>query len=228
METKKNPKASLENKRVIFLEIGLIFSLVAVLGAFSYSSSIRKAPVLQADAGDIPEMEIIPIIQDTPPEPPKLPDLPVFSDVLDIVDDDIVTEDVLSLEDDKFSVIQIRDYIEDVVEERIEDENIPFVTVEQKPTFQGGDAKTFSRWVAQHLEYPEMAREMALAGRVMLEFTVRKDGRIANIKVLRSVDPILDQEAIRVVSSSPKWEPGRQQDRPVNVTYQFPVIFQLR
>ena len=220
METKKTPKASLENKRVIFLEIGLIFSLVAVLGAFSYSTSIRKAPVLQADAGDIPEIEIIPIIQDTPPEPPKLPDLPVFSDVLDIVDDDIVTEDVLSLEDDKFSVIQIRDYIED--------ENIPFVTVEQKPTFQGGDAKTFSRWVAQHLEYPEIARERGLDGRVMLEFTVRKDGKIANIKVLRSVDPILDQEAIRVVSSSPKWEAGRQQDRPVNVTYQFPVIFQLR
>lgn len=228
METKKNPKASLENKRVIFLEIGLIFSLVAVLGAFSYSTSVRKAPVLQADAGDIPEMEIIPIIQDTPPEPPKLPDLPVFSDILEIVENDIVTEDVLTLEDDKFSVIQIRDYIEDVVEERIEDENIPFVTVEQKPTFQGGDAKTFSSWVAQHLEYPPIAVERGLDGRVMLEFTVRKDGKIANIKVLRSVDPILDQEAIRVVSSSPKWEPGRQQDRAVNVTYQFPVIFRLK
>ena len=227
METKKNPKVALDNKRVIFLEIGLIFSLVAVLGAFSYSSSIRKAPVLQADAGDIPEMEIIPIVQDTPPEPPKLPQIPVFSDILDIVENDIQTTDVLTLEDDKFSAIPISEYIEEIKDEHV-DEEIPFVAVEQKPTFQGGDAKTFSLWVAQHLVYPEMAREMALAGRVVLEFTVRKDGKIANVKVLRSVDPILDKEAVRVVSSSPKWEPGRQQDRAVNVTYQFPVVFRLQ
>ena len=228
METKKTPKASLENKRVIFLEIGLIFSLVAVIGAFSYSTSIRKAPVLQADAGDIPEMEIIPIIQETPPEPPKLPVLPVFSDVLDVVEDDIPTDDIISLEADNLTAITIREYIEEVKDERVTDEEIPFVNVEQKPTFQGNDAKTFSSWVAQHLEYPPIAVERGLDGRVMLEFTVRKDGKIANVKVLRSVDPILDQEAIRVVSSSPKWEPGRQQDRAVNVTYQFPVIFRLK
>ena len=227
METKKNPKIALDNKRVIFLEIGLIFSLVAVLGAFSYSSSIRKAPVLQADAGDIPEMEIIPIIQETPPEPPKLPEIPVFSDVLDIVDNDIKTVDVLTLESDELDVVPIRDYIEEIKDE-VMDEDIPFVRVEQKPTFQGGDAKEFSRWVALHLDYPEIAREMGLSGRVTVEFTVRKDGKIANVKVLQGVDPILDKEAVRVVTSSPLWEPGRQGARPVNVTYQFPVIFRLR
>ena len=227
METKKNPKVALDNKRVIFLEIGLIFSLVAVLGAFSYSSSIRKAPVLQADAGDIPEMEIIPIIQETPPEPPKLPEIPVFSDVLDIVDNDIKTVDVLTLESDELDVVPIRDYIEEIKDE-VMDEDIPFVRVEQKPTFQGGDAKEFSRWVALHLDYPEIAREMGLSGRVTVEFTVRKDGKIANVKVLQGVDPILDKEAVRVVTSSPLWEPGRQGARPVNVTYQFPVIFRLR
>ena len=67
-----------------------------------------------------------------------------------------------------------------------------------------------------------------MSGRVMLQFTVFKDGSVGNVKVLRSVDPSLDKEALRVVSSSPKWEPGRQRDRAVNVTYQFPVIFQLR
>lgn len=227
METKKNPKIALDNKRVIFLETGLILSLVAVLGAFSYSASIRKAPVLQADAGDIPEMEIIPIIQETPPEPPKLPEIPVFSDVLDIVDNDIKTVDVLTLESDELDVVPIRDYIEEIKDE-VMDEDIPFVRVEQKPTFQGGDAKEFSRWVALHLDYPEIAREMGLSGRVTVEFTVRKDGKIANVKVLQGVDPILDKEAVRVVTSSPLWEPGRQGARPVNVTYQFPVIFRLR
>lgn len=227
METKKNPKIALDNKRVIFLETGLILSLVAVLGAFSYSTSARKEFSLQADAGDVPEEEIIPIIQETPPEPPKLPEIPVFSDVLDIVDNDIKTIDVLTLESDELDVVPIRDYIEEIKDE-VMDEDIPFVRVEQKPTFQGGDAKEFSRWVALHLDYPEIAREMGLSGRVTVEFTVRKDGKIANVKVLQGVDPILDKEAVRVVTSSPLWEPGRQGARPVNVTYQFPVIFRLR
>ena len=73
-----------------------------------------------------------------------------------------------------------------------------------------------------------LARENGVQGRVILEFTVMKDGSVGNVKLLRGVDASLDREALRVVSASPKWEPGRQRDRAVNVTYQFPVIFQLR
>jgi len=62
----------------------------------------------------------------------------------------------------------------------------------------------------------------------MLQFTVEKDGSVSNVKVVRGVDPTLDKEAVRVVSSSPKWKPGKQRDRAVKVTYTFPVIFQLR
>ena len=69
---------------------------------------------------------------------------------------------------------------------------------------------------------------MNLSGRVTLEFTVRKDGKITDIVVKRGVDPILDKEAVRVVSNSPRWEPGMQQDRAVNVRYTFPVIFRLK
>ena len=61
-----------------------------------------------------------------------------------------------------------------------------------------------------------------------LQFTVNTDGSVSNVTVLRGVDPSLDKEAVRIVSSSPKWEPGRQRERPVKVTYTFPVIFQLR
>ena len=67
-----------------------------------------------------------------------------------------------------------------------------------------------------------------MQGRVTLQFTVEADGRVTNVKVLRGVDESLDKEAVRVVSSSPKWTPGRQRDRAVKVTYTFPVIFQLR
>ena len=76
--------------------------------------------------------------------------------------------------------------------------------------------------------YPSLAKELNLQGRVTMQFTVMKDGSVGNIKVVRGVDPLLDQEALRVVATSPKWEPGRQRERAVNVTYTFPVIFRLR
>ena len=227
METKKTTRASLENKRIVFLELGLIASLLAVIGAFSYSTAVRKAPTLQDVVQQVDIEEIIPITQDTPPEPPKAPAVPQISEIIEIVDNDIETVDIISFDDTDIDV-PVYDYREEVVEETVEEETIPFVLVEQKPSCQGGDANSFSRWIAQHLEYPEIAKENGVQGRVVLEFTVLKDGSLGNVKVLRSVDPSLDKEALRVVSTSPRWEPGRQRDRAVNVTYQFPVIFQLR
>ncbi len=227
METKKTPKASLENRRVLFLELGLIASLLAVIGAFSYSTAVRKAPTLQDVVQLVDIEEIVPIVQDTPPEPPKAPAIPQISEIIEIVDNEIETTDIINFDDTDIDVPDY-DYREEVVEETVEEENIPFVLVEQKPSFQGGDANTFSRWISQNLVYPETAKENGVQGRVVLEFTVLKDGTLGNIRLLRGVDPTLDREALRVVSSSPKWEPGRQRDRAVNVTYQFPVVFQLR
>lgn len=226
METKKTPKASLENKRFIFLEIGMILSLLAVIGAFSYSSAVRKAPTLQASIKDVPDYDNVPITQEMPPEPPKAPVIPMLSDVLEIVENPVETDSFFAIQDTDIDV-PVYNYRPEVEEEEL-DEEIPIFIVEQKPTFMGGDANTFSRWIAQHLVYPEIAKEVGLSGRVMLQFTVRKDGSVGNIKLLRGVDPVLDEEAMRVVASSPRWEPGRQRDRAVSVTYQFPVIFQLR
>ena len=227
METKKNPKATLENKRVLFLEVGLIFALTAVIGVFSYSIRERKAPVLQASIGDVPETEIVPITMELPPEPPALPSIPVFSEALQIVEDDVPTEVLVSFDDNDFDV-PLTIYTDTVDEANVVEEDIPFVLVEEKPRFQGGNANDFSRWISQHLEYPEIAKETGLKGRVILQFTIRKDGTLGDIKLLRGVDPVLDKEAMRVVGTSPRWEPGRQRDRAVNVTYQFPVIFELR
>ena len=100
--------------------------------------------------------------------------------------------------------------------------------MEDKPSFQGGDANQFSKWVNSRLVYPEIAKENGVQGRVLLQFTVEKDGSVTKVRVLRGVDPSLDKEAVRVVSMSPKWKPGKQRDRAVPVTYTFPVIFQLR
>ena len=107
-------------------------------------------------------------------------------------------------------------------------EGIPFQLVETKPTFQGGDANAFSKWVNSQLVYPDKAKEDKIAGRVVLSFKVDTDGAVRDVKVLRSAHEMLDAEAVRVISASPKWEPGRQKGEPVAVTYTFPVIFQLR
>jgi len=229
MEIKKTEKASLENKRLLFTEIGAVIALLLVLGAFSYSTKEKKAAAFEAVNEEIVEEEMIPITQETPPPPPEVPDIPVLSDQIDIVDDDITVEDTfMDLEDDSNLGVEIKDYVEEVEEEAVEEEAIPFQLVEEKPSFQGGDPNAFSAWVNKNLQYPAVAAENGISGRVMLQFTVEKDGSVSNVKVVRGVDPTLDKEAVRVVSSSPKWKPGKQRDRAVKVTYTFPVIFQLR
>lgn len=109
-----------------------------------------------------------------------------------------------------------------------EEEVIPFQLVEEKPSFQGGDSNNFSKWVNQRLVYPDSLKKQGIQGRVTLQFTVQADGTVSNVRVLRGVHPDLDNEAVRVVSSSPKWKPGKYKDEAVPVTYTFPVIFQSR
>ena len=229
MEIKKSDKANLENKKLLFTELGLIVSLAITFGAFEYTSKETKVSTLEDTAEVVLEEEIIPITQETPPPPPAAPKIPILSDQIDIVDDEIELDDdmFMNLEDDASLGVEIMDYVE-VEEEVVEEEAIPFQLVEEKPSFQGGDANQFSKWVNQRLVYPEIAKENGVQGRVTLQFTVEKDGSVTKVKVLRGVDPSLDKEAVRVVSSSPKWKPGKQRDRAVPVTYTFPVIFQLR
>ncbi|MBO7547429.1 MAG: energy transducer TonB [Bacteroidales bacterium] len=229
MEIKKSEKASLENKRLLFTEIGFVFALLVVLGAFSYTTKDKKVSLFEDTTEVVEVEEMIPITQETPPPPPEAPKIPVLSDQIDIVDDEIEVADDLfvNLEDDANMGVEIMDYVE-VQEEEVEEEAIPFQLVEEKPKFQGGDANDFSKWVNQRLVYPEIAKENGVQGRVMLQFTVAPDGSVTNVKVVRGVDSALDKEAVRVVSSSPKWTPGRQRDRAVKVVYTFPVIFQLR
>ena len=229
MEIKKTEKASLENKKLLFVEIGLVVSLAITLFAFEWTSTETETALLEDTTEILIEEEIISTQMETPPPPPEAPKIPVLSDQIDIVDDEIELEDDLfmNLEDSDDLGVEIMDYVE-VEEEVVEEEAIPFQLVEEKPSFQGGDANQFSKWVNSRLVYPEIAKENGVQGRVTLQFTVEKDGSVTKVKVLRGVDPSLDKEAVRVVSMSPKWKPGKQRDRAVPVTYTFPVIFQLR
>lgn len=114
-------------------------------------------------------------------------------------------------------------------DETEEDEAIPLDSeCYEAPSFNGGDTNDFSRWVNFMLNYPEAAKENGIEGKVVLSFTVNAKGIVKNVTVLKSASPLLDEEAVRVVSSSPKWTPGRIDGKPVKVTYSFPVFFQLR
>ena len=230
MEIKKSQKADLTNKTLLFREIGLAATLVIVLVAFEWSTRDKVETIDLSGQAAAVEEEIIPVTQEQQQAPPEMPKIPVLSDVIDIVDDDIDVGDdmLLNLEDDKNIGVEIMDYHAEVAEEVIEEEVIPFAIVEEKPKFQGGDANTFSKWVNSKLVYPEIAKENGVQGRVTLQFTVNTDGSVSNVQVVRGVDASLDKEAVRIVSSSPKWTPGRQRERPVKVVYTFPVIFQLR
>ena len=160
MELKKSPKANLENKKTLFTEIGLALSLAVVLCAFEYRTTEKAVSTLEEDTFVPIEEEIIPITQETPPPKQDMPKIPQLSDEINIVSDDIQVEDIIiNTEDIADMGVQVMDYVAEVVEEEIVEEAIPFAIVEEKPSFQGGDANTFNKWVQSRLVYPEIALE---------------------------------------------------------------------
>lgn len=108
-----------------------------------------------------------------------------------------------------------------------EPEEEVFFIVEVMPDFQGGGQDAFRSYLAENIRYPQEAVEEGIRGRVFVEFIVRSDGSVSDVKVVRGVDPLLDNEALRVVNSSPLWLPGRQRGQEVDVKFVFPVIFEL-
>ncbi|MBR0313851.1 MAG: TonB family protein [Bacteroidales bacterium] len=230
MEIKKSPKANLENKKTLFREIGLIAALALVLLVFEWSTTDKEVSSLAANTTVITDEEQAPITQETPPPPPEQIKEPVMTEELQIVENDVKVETDFISTDDSDQKIEIKPYVEaKPVEEEVEvEEEIPFAIVEDKPTFQGKDANEFTKWVYDNIEYPEIAKENGIQGRVTVQFTIDKDGSVKDVKVLRGVDSSLDKEAVRVIQKSPKWSPGKQRNKPVKVKYTFPIIFQLR
>jgi protein TonB len=115
---------------------------------------------------------------------------------------------------------------EELEEEEYDEEQI-FIIVETMPEFPGGNS-ALMKFLAENTQYPVNAQEKGIQGRVICQFVVEKDGRVSNIQVVRtSGDPSLDKEAVRVISTMPKWKPGTQRGKPVRVTYTIPVNFRL-
>ena len=107
------------------------------------------------------------------------------------------------------------------------EDDTPFLVAEEMPLFQGKDLNTFRTWVQSQIRYPAEALKRGIEGRVVLSFIVERDGSVSTIELLQSPDRILSEEARRVVSSSPKWTPGRQKGHLVRVRYMLPVDFSI-
>ncbi|MBI9055378.1 MAG: energy transducer TonB [Bacteroidales bacterium] len=227
MEVKKTDKANLEKKRGMFLQLGYVVVLGLVLLAFEWGTRPAEINSL-GELGDMDlEEEIIPITRQQN-EPPPPPPPPQTTEVINIVDDDVEIEDELILDDteaDQDDAIEIVEFEEE--EEEVNEQEVFFV-VEDMPTFQGKTSDAFRIYIQQNLNYPVIAQENGVSGRVFVQFDINGQGNVTNVIVVRGVDPSLDKEAVRVVKSSPKWAPGKQRGRPVNVRFTFPIVFQLQ
>ena len=200
MEIKKSPKADLENKRGLFLEIGLVVALVLVIGAFAVTPKEHR--IEKVDLGYAPvEVEIVEVTREDqkPPEAPKKVDMAVVSDMLEVVTNDTKIETEIDFAE--FDVNQAIEVAPVQTEEVFEEEI--FIVVEEKASFMGGDEGTFRNWVQQRVKYPAIAQENGIQGKVTISFVVNTDGSVSNIEVLRTPDRTLSDEAVRIIKSSP-------------------------
>ena len=226
MELKKSPKADLNNKRGLMLEIGLIVALLAIIAVFSYTPTEYRIEKVEQSFGPVEE-EITEITRQDqkPPEPPKRTEITVITDILNIVTNDEKIEtsvDFAEFAEDVEIIQQVA-----VEEENIEDDQ-PFVKVEQMPSFMGGDLMTFRNWVMSKVRFPQIALENQISGQVLLSFVVERDGSLTNIQVLQTPDSSLSDEAIRILKTSPKWTPGKQRNQSVRVKYTLPIDFRIQ
>ena len=237
MEIKKSQKADLEGQKNTSLLIGYIFALGVMFAAFEWTTHVYEEtePVVFV-AFAAAEEEVPPVTQpifQTAPPPPQ--DAPQVAEILDIVDndEDIKEEEIQSSEDTNQATSGPSAPVASgpvmtgpVQVGEASDEDEIFQVVEQMPEFPGG-MEALLKYLGQNIKYPTMAQENGIQGKSIIEFVVNKDGSIVDPKVVKSLDPSCDKEAMRVIKAMPKWTPGKQRGKPVRVKYTVPVSFRL-
>lgn len=227
MEVKKSPKADLENKKGLFLEIGLAIALICSIMAFSVSQKEKTIDKFDNNMAAVEEeiAEITHQEQQKPPEPQAAPPQ-TMSDVMAVVKNDAKITNDFTFADfgEDFEIPKPVEKKEEIIQSEE-----PVFRAEEMPKFQGGEINDkFRKWVYSKLDYPEVARENHISGKVNMKFIVEKDGSLTDIEILSSPDKLLTDEALRVMKLSPKWTPGKQGKVPVRTWYTFSIDFQLQ
>jgi len=226
MELKKNPKADLQQYKLMFFLLGLAISVGLSLAAFEWKSYSGTVDVLEMEAVEVTE-DMTEITRQDQPEPEKIENKPQPTQVAERL---VIVDDSKDLGDDDMEFDADTDESEAIVVDQGEEEEVDvkiFVIVEKMPEFPGGDLE-LRKYIAQNIKYPNIARENDIQGKVYVRFVVTEKGTVENVQIARGVDPLLDQEAIRVVESLPTWKPGEQGGKKVKVWYTVPINFQLQ
>lgn len=232
MEIKKDPRVDLEPRKTTYALTGLVGILAILFISFEWTNATyRKSGLGERTAVLEEEEEIVMTVQNNTPPPPPPPPMPDVIEQLTVVEDDVEIEEieVQSLEDDNNTTVEIVDLSAETgpSEDEEAESNTIFTVVEQQPEFPGGEAALMA-FIKKNLKYPAFAAENGIQGRVTLSFVVEKDGSVTDIQEMRSPSEDLTKEAKRVVSSMPKWKPGKQRGKPVRVKYVLPVTFRLQ
>ena len=171
------------------------------------------------------EMMEVTVQKDVPPPPPAaVAPPPVVAPEIKVVENTVETKDIeIKSSEETGEAVEAAPI--DNGPEEVEEEEI-FMRVEKAPAFPGGQ-KAMMEYLMKNIKYPAACQEAGIQGRVIVQFVVEKDGSIADVQVIKAVNPYLDKEAVRVVSTMPKWSPGKQRGKPVRVRFTLPVTFRL-
>lgn len=224
MEPRKTKKADLERKRPIFLQLGLIIALAATITAFEWRTPDVRGTILPPREAQDVETELIPIVTQNK-ELPKPVNTTIMKTVKNIQEN--IAEFKVSVEIDPNDFVE--PYYPPLPKVDEPDEylaNEPFVIVENMPVFPGG-VNALMQYLYKNTVYPQRAREAGISGTVYISFVIETDGCVTSIAVLREVAGGCTEEAIRVVSGMPRWEPGRQRGKAVRVRLNLPINFKL-
>ena len=227
MEIKKSERADLKKGKSTSLLIGFVMALAVMFVALEWTQREVEDNSELFMARDVSlNEEMVPI---TLPEKKTVPPPPAAvtkAEIIEIVEDDAdIEEDIMASTEDQSEWVDLTEY--DVVEVEPEpEEEAPFMVVEDMPEFPGGTAALLE-YLRKNIKYPAICRENNIQGRVIVSFVVNKDGAIVDPEVVKSVNPSLDKEAVRVISNMPPWKPGKQRGKAVRVKYTVPVNFRL-
>lgn len=228
MDTKKSPKVDLEGKRSTFVLMGLVAVLALLFVAFEWADKVKVYDIMSNMDIDIEEQMMEQTFQEETPPPPPAPEVP------DVIEEIKVVEDTKEVETIDFSSEDDKNKVQEIIQAPVvkpadpeDDENYVFQVVEKQPEFPGGN-EALMKYLGQNIKYPTVAAQNGIQGRVVCRFTVKRDGSVGDVEVVRKGDhPSLDREAIRVIESMPKWKPGQQRGKAVNCKFTLPVVFKL-
>lgn len=228
METKKTPKANLESKRPTWLLVGYVTVLAFMFVAFEWTRDVRVDTSGSITENVFEQDMEIPLTRQPELTPPPPPQVTPINDVLTIIDDNDTAEETNFASSEETGEDVVIKHIPVTVDEEVVVEDDIFVIVEENPQFPDGGTAGLLQYLGKNIKYPTIPQENGTQGRVTVQFVVNKDGSIVDVKVIRGVDPYLDKEAVRVISTMPKWIPGKQRGVPVRCKFTVPVTFKLQ